>query len=54
MQANINVADGQKTSVILASEAAMMDQINRAKGKEQALTSACEHCRCSRNRYISC
>lgn len=49
MQANINVADGQKTSVILASEAAMMDQINRAKGEEQTPTSACESCRCSRS-----
>lgn len=31
-QANINIADGRKSSVILASEAAMMDQVNRAKG----------------------
>ncbi|GMP25098.1 hypothetical protein CsSME_00002126 [Camellia sinensis var. sinensis] len=29
-QANINIADGRKSSVILASEAAKMDQVNRA------------------------
>lgn len=32
-RANINIADGKKVSVILESEAAMMDQVNRAKGK---------------------
>lgn len=32
-QANINIADGKKSSVILESEAAMMDQVNRAKGR---------------------
>lgn len=31
-QANINIADGRKSSVILASEAAKMDQVNRAQG----------------------
>ena len=31
-QANINIADGRKSSVILASEAAKMDQVNRALG----------------------
>jgi regulator of protease activity HflC (stomatin/prohibitin superfamily) len=31
-QANINIADGKKSSVILQSEAAKMDQINRAQG----------------------
>lgn len=31
-QSNINIADGRKSSVILESEAAMMDQVNRAKG----------------------
>ncbi|GAQ85502.1 hypothetical protein KFL_002380140 [Klebsormidium nitens] len=42
MQANINVADGQKTSVILASEAAMTDQINRAKGEAEAIFQRAE------------
>ncbi|KAM0934679.1 putative Band 7 domain, Stomatin/HflK/HflC family, Band 7 extension, Band 7/SPFH domain superfamily [Dioscorea sansibarensis] len=36
-QANINIADGKKNSVILASEAAMMDQVNRAKGEAEAI-----------------
>lgn len=31
-QANINIADGRKNSVILASEAAKLDQVNRALG----------------------
>lgn len=31
-QAHINIADGKKSSVILASEAAKMDQVNRALG----------------------
>lgn len=31
-QSNINIADGKKSSVILASEAAKMDQVNRAQG----------------------
>ncbi|KAI9104186.1 hypothetical protein K1719_023022 [Acacia pycnantha] len=31
-QANINIADGRKSSVILASEAAKKDQVNRAQG----------------------
>ena len=31
-QSNINIADGKKSAVILESEAAMMDQVNRAKG----------------------
>lgn len=36
-QANINIADGNKTSVILQSEAAKMDQINRAFGEGEAI-----------------
>ncbi|CAL9085505.1 unnamed protein product [Musa textilis] len=36
-QAKINIADGTKASVILASEAAMMDQVNRAKGEAEAI-----------------
>ena len=32
-QAHINIADGKKSSVILASEAAKMDQVNRSQGK---------------------
>ncbi|KAG1359361.1 stomatin-like protein 2, mitochondrial [Cocos nucifera] len=36
-QANINIAEGKKSSVILASEAAMMDQVNRAKGEAEAI-----------------
>ncbi|XP_039134894.1 LOW QUALITY PROTEIN: stomatin-like protein 2, mitochondrial [Dioscorea cayenensis subsp. rotundata] len=36
-QSNINIADGKKNSVILASEAAMMDQMNRAKGEAEAI-----------------
>ncbi|CAL9153220.1 unnamed protein product [Musa hybrid cultivar] len=36
-QAKINIADGMKASVILASEAAMMDQVNRAKGEAEAI-----------------
>lgn len=31
-QSNINIADGKKNSVILESEAAKMDQVNRAQG----------------------
>lgn len=31
-QANINIADGRKSAVILESEAARMDQVNRAQG----------------------
>ncbi|XP_057800658.1 uncharacterized protein LOC131016095 isoform X2 [Salvia miltiorrhiza] len=36
-QANINIADGKKTSVILQSEAAKMDQVNRALGEAEAI-----------------
>ncbi|CAL5405507.1 unnamed protein product [Camellia sinensis] len=36
-QANINIADGRKSSVILASEAAKMDQVNRAQGEAEAI-----------------
>ncbi|KAL7230153.1 hypothetical protein ACSBR2_008644 [Camellia fascicularis] len=36
-QANINIADGRKSSVILASEAAKMDQVNRAVGEAEAI-----------------
>ncbi|GMY07682.1 stomatin-like protein 2, mitochondrial [Fagus crenata] len=36
-QANINIADGRKSSVILQSEAAKMDQINRAQGEAEAI-----------------
>ncbi|KAM3322547.1 hypothetical protein P3S67_003698 [Capsicum chacoense] len=38
-QANINIADGRKSSVILASEAAKMDQVNRAQGEAEAILS---------------
>ena len=34
-QANINMAEGRKTAMILQSEAAMTDAINRAKGEEK-------------------
>ncbi|XP_073106275.1 uncharacterized protein [Elaeis guineensis] len=40
-QANINIAEGKKSSVILASEAAMMDQVNRAKGSIKRAPKAC-------------
>ncbi|KAF7148645.1 hypothetical protein RHSIM_Rhsim03G0217600 [Rhododendron simsii] len=36
-QAHINIADGKKSSVILASEAAKMDQVNRALGEAEAI-----------------
>ncbi|KAG8381618.1 hypothetical protein BUALT_Bualt06G0140300 [Buddleja alternifolia] len=36
-QANINIADGKKSSVILASEAAKQDQVNRALGEAEAI-----------------
>ncbi|KAK9271486.1 hypothetical protein L1049_001845 [Liquidambar formosana] len=36
-QACINVADGKKSSVILESEAAKLDQVNRAKGEANAI-----------------
>ncbi|KAA8540114.1 hypothetical protein F0562_026806 [Nyssa sinensis] len=36
-QSNINIADGMKSSVILASEAAKMDQVNRALGEAEAI-----------------
>ncbi|CAK9144545.1 unnamed protein product [Ilex paraguariensis] len=36
-QTNINIAHGRKISVILASEAAKMDQINRAQGEAEAI-----------------
>ncbi|KAK8324119.1 hypothetical protein V6Z11_A12G282500, partial [Gossypium hirsutum] len=36
-QADINIADGRKSSVILASEAARMDQVNRAQGEAEAI-----------------
>uniref|UniRef100_A0A2P2KVA6 Uncharacterized protein MANES_05G196100 n=1 Tax=Rhizophora mucronata TaxID=61149 RepID=A0A2P2KVA6_RHIMU len=36
-QVNINIADGQKNSVILTSEAAKMDQVNRAQGEAEAI-----------------
>ncbi|CAA2968103.1 stomatin 2, mitochondrial [Olea europaea subsp. europaea] len=36
-QANINIADGRKNSVILASEAAKLDQVNRALGEAEAI-----------------
>ncbi|KAJ7557264.1 hypothetical protein O6H91_05G119500 [Diphasiastrum complanatum] len=41
-QANINIADGKKTSVILESEAAMMDQVNRARGEAEAILRKAE------------
>ncbi|XP_022844550.1 stomatin-like protein 2, mitochondrial [Olea europaea var. sylvestris] len=36
-QANINIADGRKSSVILQSEAAKLDQVNRAQGEAEAI-----------------
>ncbi|KAJ8563365.1 hypothetical protein K7X08_031817 [Anisodus acutangulus] len=36
-QANINIADGRKSSVILASEAAKMDQVNRAQATAKGI-----------------
>ncbi|GFY81780.1 SPFH/Band 7/PHB domain-containing membrane-associated protein family [Actinidia rufa] len=36
-QANINIADGKNSSVILASKAAKMDQVNRAIGEAKAI-----------------
>ena len=36
-QSNINIAEGMKNSVILESEAARMDQINRAQGEAEAI-----------------
>ncbi|OVA19946.1 Band 7 protein [Macleaya cordata] len=36
-QANISIAEGKKSSVILESEAAVMDQENRAKGKKTSV-----------------
>ncbi|XP_038991216.1 stomatin-like protein 2, mitochondrial [Hibiscus syriacus] len=36
-QADINIAEGRKSSVILASEAARMDQVNRAQGEAEAI-----------------
>ena len=36
-QANINIADGRKNAVILESEAAKMDQVNRAQGQSPLL-----------------
>lgn len=35
-QANINTAEGKKAAVILQSEAALTDQVNRAKGTPPA------------------
>ncbi|KAL9317619.1 hypothetical protein ACSQ67_014136 [Phaseolus vulgaris] len=37
LKAHINIADGKKSSVILASEAARMDQVNRAQGEAEAI-----------------
>lgn len=36
-QANINIADGKKNAVILESEAAKMDLVNRAQGQSPLL-----------------
>ena len=36
-QANINIADGKKNAVILESEAAKIDQVNRAQGQSALL-----------------
>ncbi|KAL7147246.1 hypothetical protein ABFS83_06G095700 [Erythranthe nasuta] len=41
-QANINIADGRKNSVILASEAAKLDQVNRAQGEAAAILARAE------------
>jgi len=36
-QSQINIAEGYKQEVVLKSEAAMTDQINRAKGEAEAI-----------------
>lgn len=41
-QASINIADGKKNSVILESEAALMDQVNRAHGEAEAIFTRAE------------
>uniref|UniRef100_A0A7N0VL74 Uncharacterized protein n=1 Tax=Kalanchoe fedtschenkoi TaxID=63787 RepID=A0A7N0VL74_KALFE len=41
-QAHINIADGKKNSVILQSEAAKMDQVNRALEEAEAIVARAE------------
>ncbi len=41
-QAAINVAEGKKRAVVLESEAAQIDQMNRAKGEAQAIRAVAE------------
>lgn len=41
-QSQINVAEGAKCEVVLRSEAAMTDQINRAKGEAEAILAVAE------------
>jgi len=36
-QAQINISEGEKAQVVLTSEAAYIDQVNRAKGEAEAL-----------------
>ncbi len=41
-QAQINISEGQKQQVVLQSEAAMTDQINRAKGEAEAIKAVAD------------
>lgn len=41
-QAQINIAEGHKAKVVLGSEAAYIDQINRAKGEAEAILFVAE------------
>ncbi|RTK92116.1 MAG: paraslipin [Rickettsiales bacterium] len=41
-QAKINVSEGEKAQVVLSSEAAYIDQINRAKGEAEAILFVAE------------
>ena len=41
-QAQINVSEGEKAQVVLSSEAAYIDQINRAKGEAEAILFVAE------------
>lgn len=41
-QAKINMAEGQKQEVVLNSEAALTDQVNRAKGEAEAIIAVAE------------
>ncbi len=41
-QAKINVSEGEKAQVVLSSEAAYIDQVNRAKGEAEAILFVAE------------